>query len=205
MHERLSRDVIGVGECEQRHGIAWHLLLIGSPASSVRPSDHCSGSTQPFAAIVELLVIAVITNCSSAENWQTHNGFRTPDREPRCADQRRAIPPAEAQCLLFAVCERHWSLLHSWEEQRSAHRIAARELDLKAGLMSLVVNYVKGLRGLKVKDLAPFTRKYAQEHLQPATLRYSAGDALSIAFPLKPPCPPPPCLAPDNLYVTVAP
>ena len=52
--------------------------------------------------------------------------------------------------------------------------------------MSLVVNYVKGLRGLKVKDLAPFTRQYAQEHLQPATLRYSAR-----CPPLSPPPPGP--------------
>ena len=39
--------------------------------------------------------------------------------------------------------------------------------------MSLITNYVKGLRGLKLKDLAPFTRQYAGEHLQPATLRYA--------------------------------
>ena len=38
--------------------------------------------------------------------------------------------------------------------------------------MSLITNYVRGLRGLKLKDLGPFTRQYASEHLQPATLRY---------------------------------
>jgi len=37
--------------------------------------------------------------------------------------------------------------------------------------MSLITNYVKGLRGLKLKDLGPFTRQYAGEHLQPSTLR----------------------------------
>lgn len=39
--------------------------------------------------------------------------------------------------------------------------------------MSLITNYVRGLRGLKLKDLGPFTRQYAQEHLQPTTLRYA--------------------------------
>ena len=37
--------------------------------------------------------------------------------------------------------------------------------------MSLVMNYVRGAKGLKLKELVPFTRKYASENLQPATLR----------------------------------
>jgi len=45
--------------------------------------------------------------------------------------------------------------------------------------MSLVVNYVKGVRGLKLKDLMPFTKKYASEHLQPATLRHKAESGMN--------------------------
>ena len=44
--------------------------------------------------------------------------------------------------------------------------------------MSLVAKYTQGLKGLKLKELVPYSRKYAQENLQPEQLRSTASQRM---------------------------